>query len=174
MTIDCEYNEFVTVDNGVITNGELSDQDIAASIHEAILEVEDAEDQLEDYEPMSQHDTRLCDQYIHTYSKHYYNKQTSHITALGLGVLDCTLTKASCPDIIFSTGAFNGGSGLATTWPMGVGQFFSTGSQSIEGNSNWCLTGFLHRTDRCTSSMQLHNSIWYGWVNLYICFTLLS
>ena len=39
MTIDCECNEFATVDNGVITSGELSDQDIAASIHEASLEV---------------------------------------------------------------------------------------------------------------------------------------
>ena len=46
MTIDCECNEFATVDYGVITSGELSDQDIAASIHEASLEVEDAEDQL--------------------------------------------------------------------------------------------------------------------------------
>ena len=52
MNIDCEGDEFAAIDSTVITTGELSDQDIAASIQETTQELGDAEDQLDDDDPV--------------------------------------------------------------------------------------------------------------------------
>ena len=52
MNIDCKGDEFAAINSTVITTGELSDQDIAASIGETNLELGDVEDQLDDDEPV--------------------------------------------------------------------------------------------------------------------------
>ena len=53
MNVDCESGDFTAIDSVVVTAGELSDEDIAASVRETDPSTDDTEDPLEDDGPVS-------------------------------------------------------------------------------------------------------------------------